>query len=242
MSDELLRCVVGLPVALLLPPAIPALRGRRAARVAVSALLALLVVLGVGEAWKAVVLTCAVVAVAALIQPGAVSGRKYGVRPSVHGLRGALGALGALALAVLAAALVDAGAAADGIDQAVHSDEAVTVAALGLAAVFVAGAGVAALLTPLTAKLGRGEDVASLASAGTYIGWLERTVFFACLVGGSPEAAAIALTAKSVARFPTFARHEEGFAEYVLIGSLASLIGAAVPALVARAVLGLPAF
>ena len=241
MSDELIRCVVGLPVALLVPVSVPALRGRRAARVGLSALLALAVVLGVDELWEAAVLGGATIAAAALVPIGG-AGRSYDVRRSGRTAFGVPGVLAGLGLVLLAAVVVDAGAAADGVEQALGSDEAITIAALGLAAVFVAGAVVAALLTPLTTRLARSEDVASLASAGTYIGWLERAVFFACIVGGSPEAAAIALTAKSVARFPTFPRHEEGFAEYVLIGSLASLIAAAAPALVARAVLGLPAF
>ena len=241
MNDELVRCVVGLPVALLVPLSIPALRARRAVRVGASALLALVVVLGVDDLWKAIVLGGATLAAAAVAVPG-TEARSYDVRSSIGAAFRVPGVLAGLALLALAAVVVDAGAAADGVEQALASDEAITIAALGLAAVFVAGSAVAALLTPLTARLARSEDVASLASAGTYIGWLERTVFFACIVGGSPEAAAIALTAKSVARFPTFPRHEEGFAEYVLIGSLASLIAAAAPALVARAVLGLPAF
>ena len=58
---------------------------------------------------------------------------------------------------------------------------------------------------------------------GRYIGWFERAVLFAFVIGGAPEAAAIALAAKSFARFPTFREHQEGFAEYFLIGSLASI-------------------
>jgi hypothetical protein len=114
--------------------------------------------------------------------------------------------------------------------------------ALAVAAVLLGGAVVGAVLTPFTRGLAaREEDVVSLSSAGLVIGWLERTLFFGFVLAGSPEAAALALTAKSVARFPTFARHEEGFAEYVLIGSLASVAVAVGLAVVARAVLGLPA-
>jgi hypothetical protein len=63
---------------------------------------------------------------------------------------------------------------------------------------------------------------------GTLLGWLERTLYFAFLLAGQPTAAAFALTAKSAARFPALQRDEEGLAEYYLIGSLSSLVMAAV--------------
>jgi hypothetical protein len=54
----------------------------------------------------------------------------------------------------------------------------------------------------------------------------------------------VALAAKSVARFPSLSRHEEGFAEYFLIGSLCSLVVALVVervvAMITRIGLGFP--
>ena len=60
-------------------------------------------------------------------------------------------------------------------------------------------------------------------------------------MAGEPQAAAITLAAKSVARFPTLQQHEEGFAEYFLIGSLASLTFATAIAVGIRAALGFTA-
>lgn len=62
------------------------------------------------------------------------------------------------------------------------------------------------------------------------------------MIGGEPEAAAIALAAKSFARFPSLSKHEEGFAEYFLIGSLASLTIAVGMAAATRAALGIGPF
>lgn len=81
-----------------------------------------------------------------------------------------------------------------------------------------------------------------LADAGRYIGWFERAVLFAFVIGGEPEAAAVALAAKSFARFPTFREHQEGFAEYFLIGSLASIALAVAAAAATRAALGIGPF
>ena len=77
--------------------------------------------------------------------------------------------------------------------------------------------------------------------AGTLLGWLERMLYFSFLLAGQPTAAAFALTAKSAARFPALQREEEGLAEYYLIGSLSSLVVAAVTALLTRLALGMAA-
>jgi hypothetical protein len=55
-------------------------------------------------------------------------------------------------------------------------------------------------------------------------------------VQGRPEAIALVLTAKSVARFPSF--KNEAFGEYFLIGTLLSLVLAAAVAIAARVILG----
>lgn len=109
-------------------------------------------------------------------------------------------------------------------------------------ATFVAGSAIAFLLCPLQEELvKKGETLASLRNAGTYIGWLERTVFFVLFVAGEPGAAGLALTAKSIARFPTLPDHKEGFAEYFLIGTLLSVALSGAAAIVVRLVLGFPA-
>ena len=108
---------------------------------------------------------------------------------------------------------------------------------------FVGGAIVAWLLAPFTKALRRnGEDdppdLHSLANAGRYIGWFERAILFAFVLGGEPQAAALALAAKSFARFPTLREHHEGFAEYFLIGSLGSLAIALGTAFATRTAIG----
>lgn len=109
-------------------------------------------------------------------------------------------------------------------------------------ATLVAGSVIAFFLRPLQEELAnKGEALSSLTNAGTYIGWLERAVFFGLFVAGEPAAAALALTAKSIARFPTLPDHKEGFAEYFLIGTLLSVALSAAAAVGVRLVLGLPA-
>jgi len=59
---------------------------------------------------------------------------------------------------------------------------------------------------------------------------------------GEPARPSSALAAKSFARFPTFREHQEGFAEYFLIGSLASISVAVAAAAATRAALGIGPF
>jgi hypothetical protein len=132
----------------------------------------------------------------------------------------------------------------DAIRTAIDSNAFVVVASGALAAVFLGGSVVAWVLSPFTELLAKEEapeKLNSLKHAGTLIGWLERALFFALLAGGAPEAAAVALTAKSVARFPLLSQHQEGFAEYFLIGTLASLVVALAAAVAVRAAVGLGA-
>ena len=69
------------------------------------------------------------------------------------------------------------------------------------------------------------------------IGWLERALLYGLFVAGAPDAAAVVLGVKSIARFPEF--RDERFAEYYLIGSFLSLLIAAAIGLAVRAVIGL---
>ena len=108
-----------------------------------------------------------------------------------------------------------------------------------LAAVFVGGLVTAMILGRFSSvTTGRAQAVLG---AGTLLGWLERMLYFSFLLAGQPTAAAFALTAKSAARFPALQRDEEGLAEYYLIGSLSSLVAAAVIALLTRLALGMSA-
>lgn len=76
-------------------------------------------------------------------------------------------------------------------------------------------------------------------SGGPIIGLLERGLLFAFLMAGQPEAAALVLAAKSLARVPT-AEHGKHASEYFLIGTLASVIAALTMSMAARSAIGLP--
>lgn len=59
-------------------------------------------------------------------------------------------------------------------------------------------------------------------AGGKAIGMLERALVYAAVLVGHPEAAALVVAVKSVARYPEFA-HDRKFAEYFLVGTLLSL-------------------
>jgi len=60
-------------------------------------------------------------------------------------------------------------------------------------------------------------------AGGKAIGMLERALVYAAVLVGHPEAAALVVAVKSVARYPEFA-HDRKFAEYFLVGTLLSLL------------------
>lgn len=144
----------------------------------------------------------------------------------------------AVATALLSAAVVDLGRSWDTLVDGAESDELVFVLLGLLMAVFASGAVVGWSLTPLASRLE--SEAAGLLRAGLYVGWLERLLVFLFLCAGEPGAAALALTAKSVARFPAFRSGEEPLAEYILIGTLASFTFATLAAMGTRALLHLP--
>jgi hypothetical protein len=153
--------------------------------------------------------------------------------------------LAALLLGLAAVALIGFKEGQEAVEEVVESDR-VALAATGLiAAVFLGGSVVAWILKPFTRVLKKSDGATKLqglAYAGRYIGWFERAVLFAFVIGGEPEAAAVALAAKSFARFPSLSEHHKGFAEYFLIGSLASLTIAVAAAAATRAALGIGPF
>ncbi|MCX4674959.1 hypothetical protein OG413_06395 [Streptomyces sp. NBC_01433] len=71
------------------------------------------------------------------------------------------------------------------------------------------------------------------------IGLLERGLLFVFIAAGQPEAAALVLAAKSLARVPTN-DHGKHASEYFLIGTLASVIASLAMGMAARAAVGLP--
>ena len=235
MVSELARLAAGIPVAALLPLALPGLRASRLAAAALAAILAAVVVAPLFPDWRAVLLMTVAAAVAGLA-PRAGS-ETLDIRVPAIGIS-------LVVLAGATAALIDAERTWDGVRDVVLDNEVSLVASGALAAVFIGGHVVGRVLAPFSNALRqyRDEDLRSLQNAGTYIGWFERALFFSFLVVGEPQAAAVALAAKSFARFPALNQRQEGFAEYFLVGSLASLAVAAAAAIATRGALGLSAF
>lgn len=87
---------------------------------------------------------------------------------------------------------------------------------------------------------GQNKDsaLALIRSGGRAIGLIERGLLFAFLAAGQPDAAALVLAAKALARAPV--DHVNHASKYFLIGTLASVIAALVMSIVARAAVGLP--
>ncbi|WP_329398958.1 hypothetical protein [Streptomyces melanogenes] len=131
-------------------------------------------------------------------------------------------------------------------EELLLSDRATIFASSGLVAVFGGGALAQAATTPVRraiAGLPAGDAQRRLAEdfmmGSRSIGLLERGLMFAFLAAGQPEAAALALTAKSLARGPA-SDHGKYASEYFLLGTLASVIAALAMSMAARATVGLP--
>lgn len=242
MNDEVLRAAVGLPIAVIWPLGLPGVAASRLFRALAAGLTAAFVLAPRFPDWQAFVLVVVAAAVAAALRPTKTTD-VTGAPPASLVLAVAT----ALGLALVGGLVLDAGAVGDALDGAV-ADERMAFVVVGLlGAVFGAGALIGAALAPLAdrvrseAKPSEETATEGLVRAGLYIGWLERSLVFLFVVAGEPSAAALALTAKSVARFPAFARGHEPLAEYVLIGTLASFGLATAAAVGTRALLGLSA-
>ncbi|MER7566458.1 hypothetical protein ABTZ93_26315 [Streptomyces sp. NPDC097941] len=153
-----------------------------------------------------------------------------------------LAAFGTAALLSLWAA--GATTASLGVDLLLSDRTAVVTSAL-LISVFGGGVLAKAATGPVRREIdtlqdGPARDAAmEFMSGGPIIGMLERGLLFAFLMAGQPEAAALVLAAKSLARVPT-AEHGKHASEYFLIGTLASVIAALTMSMAARTAIGLP--
>jgi hypothetical protein len=241
MEDGLGRIVVGLPVAALWPLTVPYLSANRVRAITAAALSSAYILaprFPEGASWLLLLATPALtLALAAILGPSDSTVERK--RPD--GARTLWAFTGALGLALGTVALLGFDEAVDALGRAIDADCVALVATGAVACVFIGGAVVAWLLAPFAGTLRKREetdDLPSLRYAGRYIGWLERAILFALVLGGSPEAAALALAAKSFARFPSLQEHHEGFAEYFLIGSLASITVALATAVATRAAIG----
>lgn len=84
-----------------------------------------------------------------------------------------------------------------------------------------------------------GENVGTIVPTGLHIGWIERMIVFSFIAAGEPEAAALAVTAKSLIRIPEMQRHAGVYAQYVVVGTLSNLLVAMLAAMLARVSIGL---
>jgi uncharacterized membrane protein len=245
VRDELARIAAGLPVAALWPLTVPYLAASRLrAGLATAASALYILAPQIPSASSFFLLLLATGVPLALWTPD--SRRTETANTPWKDRLAACGpVLAPLLVGLVAVALVDFEQARKALEGVVESDR-IALAGTGLmATVFIGGSLVAWILKPFTRTLGESETetkLRGLAYAGRYIGWFERAVLFAFVIGGEPEAAAVALAAKSFARFPTLSEHHRGFAEYFLIGSLASLTVAVAVAAATRAALGIGPF
>jgi uncharacterized membrane protein len=237
MHDELARISAGLPVASLWPLAVPPLARNRFRATAAAAVSAAYVLAPEFPDVAAFALLGLAALVAFVFTDSPTQDES--ATPSGATWQPIVGLL----LVLIAACVVDFDQARSAVENAIDSNTAALIVTGLFACVFLGGSFVAWVLSPFTSKLDEEDEPRStLEDAGRYIGWFERAVLFAFVMGGAPEAAAIALAAKSFARFPTFREHQEGFAEYFLIGSLASIAVAVAMAAATRGALGIGPF
>jgi hypothetical protein len=245
MQDELARIAVGLPVASLWPLTVPYLAKSRLRVGSAAAVSALYILAPQIPSASSLLLLVASAFVPLVFWPRDDEAAKSERTPWRRRLSAYSPIIAALLLGLLAMVLIDFDGAKSAVEEVVDSDHAAIAGTGVVATVFLGGEMVAWVLKPFTRALGQteeAENVQSLAYAGRYIGWFERAVVFAFVIGGEPEAAAVALAAKSFARFPILSDRHKGFAEYFLIGSLASLTIAVALAAATRAALGIGPF
>ncbi|MER6607168.1 hypothetical protein ABT282_14950 [Streptomyces sp. NPDC000927] len=124
------------------------------------------------------------------------------------------------------------------------SDRAAIFLSALLLAVFGGGALSRAATAPVCAEVESMPDgpektkALDFMSGSKNIGLLERGLLFVFIAAGQPEAAALVLAAKSLARVPTN-DHGKHASEYFLIGTLASVIASLVMGMAARSAVGL---
>ncbi|HEX8647688.1 MAG TPA: hypothetical protein VF715_12365 [Thermoleophilaceae bacterium] len=225
-TSELTRAVVGVPVATVVPRFIAPV-GDRFARIPATLVLALWALGPVLDDPRAWAIAGAAVLTGQALGSGGTLSRDVLVRASA----------GLLVMGVVTGALLDWGTSTDAVDAGVSEPDAVVVVGGLLVTVFLGGAAIEQLLAPyaVTARPSASQD---LARAGLLIGWLERALLYGFVVGGAPGGVALVVAAKALARLPSLSK-EDKFAEYFLIGTLASVLVAVGIGAIVRAVLGL---
>ncbi len=148
-----------------------------------------------------------------------------------------------LAIVLLSAAVAFYGTAIVHVIRETWLDDRLSVLLSGfLLAVFVGNLIVARVVRPYREALPEEHQKAASLHLGTRLGWIERALVFVFISAGQPEAAALAITAKSLVRIPEVREHQgTGFGQYVIVGTLTSLLVAVATGILVRIALGLPA-
>ncbi len=89
-------------------------------------------------------------------------------------------------------------------------------------AAYILTLGAGHLFVKAMLKKFRPDDAQGVPGAGAVIGWLERALVLTLVLMGQYTAIGLALTAKSIARYKEL--EDRRFAEYYLIGTLASIL------------------
>jgi hypothetical protein len=248
--SEAAQIGVGIPVAVLFPLGVPRLNQHRLLCALVSTVYATLVLLPVLHGWPSWVvlaLTPFSALLARRLLRGAIPGVDDPVLPAgERGIprrligRGLAALLMVVAVIVLPVVLVTGWGWLTTFRSVVTSGPLTTVVTGALTAMFVGDVVLYVVVKPYLRRLSE-EDLAGgrLSQTGANIGWIERAVFFSFVASGQPEAAALALAAKSVARLPTLREGEEKFNNYVITGSMVSILVALLSAIITRLTLGL---
>ncbi|MFI6759403.1 hypothetical protein ACIBF5_09705 [Micromonospora sp. NPDC050417] len=258
---ELARLWLGLIVAVCLPMSLPFLRRNWVAAI-FCASYAAYAIFPVLDGWAAVLTWCVAMVAGQggnllaqrldlrrlLRRPGTRGDTRVDQRESLTLIRkmGVAAQSGRTAL-LLAGTLMISGLtfagshATDVIRDLVLRDEWAVILSGFLIAVFTGNELVVLILRPyLGALTEHGEDVTKIIPLGVYLGWVERALVFIFITAGQPEAAALAIAAKSLARLPEVHRHDgTGFGQYVTVGTLTSLLVSVATGLTVRVALGL---
>ncbi|MBB6172962.1 hypothetical protein HNR23_003022 [Nocardiopsis mwathae] len=245
---ELERLVLGLITAILLPYSIPAIRMRLAVALAVSTGYAVYTLLPVALSIKPLVLLPLCLAASWALAHLVRGDEDMQGSPRIFLPDGVqkftLVPTSLTALTVLSAAAVY------GVPQMLEAtgeiimDDGMAIVISGfLISTFVGGEVVTHILRPFSAELKKvdEEQMAPLKGAGTVIGWLERSLTFIFVVAGRPEAVAVVVAIKALARFPELQSHQKRFAEYFLIGTMTSIGVALLTAVIVRIAIGVNA-
>ncbi|MFJ2130865.1 hypothetical protein ACIOHO_08155 [Streptomyces sp. NPDC087849] len=142
------------------------------------------------------------------------------------------------------------GAGLDHLREVVVDDDRFMVTASGLLLAvfgfqFLISFAVDPLVNKIDAEIAAGRLLASVrkfVEVGSHVGWIERLILFSFLVSGSPEAAALVVTAKSFARAPEVREGGRLIGDYYLIGTLVSVAAALGVSVITRLGLGLSPF